>query len=84
MVPRVFFGSAFALFLSLGFGLCLGGATGSCWLLRASVRGFVVTNGLCIIACDPCLELVFQKGVAELSELARDITRREISAQVVD
>ena len=62
LVPGVLFGSAFALFLSLGFGLGLGGATG--WALRAGVRGFVVTNGLCLIACNPCLELVFQKGVA--------------------
>ena len=65
MVPRVFFGSAFALFLSLGFRLGLEGATG--WAFGADVRGFVVTNRLCLIACDPCLELVFQEGVAELS-----------------
>ena len=82
LVPGVLFGSAFALILSLGFGLGLGGATGW-WALRAGVRGFVVTNGLCLIACNPGLELVFQKGVAELSEQARDIARREISAQEV-
>jgi hypothetical protein len=37
LVPGVFLGSALALFLSLGFGLCLGGATGFCWPLGASV-----------------------------------------------
>ena len=37
MVPSVLLGSAFAFFLSLGFGLGLGGATGSCWPLGAGV-----------------------------------------------
>jgi hypothetical protein len=37
LVPGVILGSALALFLSLGFGLCLGGATGLCCPLGASV-----------------------------------------------